>query len=64
MSKRDGDVNDVPFLKDEMKDQPGTMGRSLETADAPGRADSEIGGIEEEAPPVSVSDLRKRSAGS
>jgi hypothetical protein len=42
MAKNARDVNDFPFQKDEMKDHPNTMGKPLDTADAPGRADSEM----------------------
>jgi hypothetical protein len=34
--------NDLPFAKNELRDQPGSMGKPLDTADAPGRADSEF----------------------
>jgi len=54
MPKNARDVNDFPFQKDEMKDHPNTMGKPLDTADAPGRADSEM---VEDAPPE---DFRKR----
>jgi hypothetical protein len=46
----DFDENDIPFVKNELRDQPGTMGKPLDTADAPGKADSEIGGISEAEP--------------
>ena len=38
-----GEENDVPFVGNELRDQPGTMGKGLDTADAPGKADSEMG---------------------
>lgn len=34
--------NDIPFVKNELRDQSGTMGKPLDTPDAPGRADSEF----------------------
>jgi hypothetical protein len=33
---------DLPFLGNDMNDSPGTMDKPLDTADAPGRADSEL----------------------
>jgi hypothetical protein len=41
MSKREGEVREVPFLGNDMKDQPPTTGRPSNQADAPGKADSE-----------------------
>jgi hypothetical protein len=38
----EGNVRDVPFLQNDMKDHVATMDRPLDAADAPGRADSEI----------------------
>jgi hypothetical protein len=43
---RDGEENDVPFARNGMTDSSGTMDKPLDTADAPGKADSEL--IEEE----------------
>lgn len=43
----DFEENDIPFVKNELRDQPGTMGKPLDTVDAPGKADSEIGEEEE-----------------
>ena len=40
MSKTESE--DFPFFKNEIKDYPETMGKPLDTADAPGKADSEI----------------------
>jgi len=48
MSKREGEVREVPFLQNDMKNQPPTTGKPLEPADAPGKADSEW--IEENEP--------------
>ena len=42
MSKREGEVREIPFLKNDMKDQAPTTGRPLEQTDAPGKADSEF----------------------
>ena len=39
----DFEENDIPFVKNDLRDQPGTMGKPLDTVDAPGKADSEIG---------------------
>ena len=38
-----GEENDVPFTTNELRDYSGTMGKPLDTADAPGKADSEMG---------------------
>jgi hypothetical protein len=46
MPTKAGEVRDVPFLKNDMKDYPATMDKPLDTSDAPGKADSEM--IEEE----------------
>jgi hypothetical protein len=35
--------NDIPFTSNELRDYPGTMGKTLDTVDAPGKADSEMG---------------------
>jgi hypothetical protein len=37
-----GEENDVPFVRNEMRDSVGTMDKPLDTADAPGKADSEF----------------------
>ena len=42
MSNGKGEMREVPFLKNDMQDQPATTGRPVNTADAPGRADSEL----------------------
>jgi len=41
MSNGQGEVREVPFLKNDMKDLGSTTGRPLDKADAPGKADSE-----------------------
>ena len=41
MSKREGEVREVPFLGNDMKDQAPTTGKPSNQADAPGKADSE-----------------------
>ena len=41
MSKREGEVREVQFLGNDMKDQPPTTGKPSNQADAPGKADSE-----------------------
>jgi hypothetical protein len=43
MATPESEENDVPFTRNELRDQPGTMGKALDTADAPGKADSEMG---------------------
>jgi hypothetical protein len=37
-----GEVRDVPFLGNDMKDSPATMGKPLDPADGPGKADAEL----------------------
>jgi hypothetical protein len=39
----ESEENDVPFTANELRDYSGTMGKPLDTADAPGKADSEMG---------------------
>ena len=46
---RDEEEYDIPFVKNEMRDALWTMDKPLDTADAPGRADSEL--AEEGLPP-------------
>jgi hypothetical protein len=41
MSKREGEVREVPFLGTDMKDQLSTIGKPSNHIDAPGKADSE-----------------------
>ena len=36
------EVRDVPFLKNDMHESVPTTGKPVDTADAPGRADSEM----------------------
>jgi len=50
------EVRDIPFLKNDMAEPQATMGKNLETADAPGRADTELG--EDELPEASAQNLR------
>ena len=42
------EVRDVPFLKNDMNDSPPTTGKPVDSADAPGKADSEM--VEDEPP--------------
>ena len=42
MSKREGEVREIPFLKNDMKDQAPSTGRPADQTDAPGKADSEF----------------------
>jgi hypothetical protein len=37
-----GEVRDVPFLGNDMKDSAPTMGKPLDPADGPGKADAEL----------------------
>jgi hypothetical protein len=46
---RHEEVNDIPFVKNELGDSPGTMDKPLDTSDAPGKADSEL--VEDGLPP-------------
>ncbi|MEO8052482.1 MAG: hypothetical protein ABI833_18890 [Acidobacteriota bacterium] len=48
MSKREGEVREIPFLKNDMKDQPAATGRPLNHADCPGKADAECSDQEDE----------------
>ena len=43
MKHQDGETEDVPFFKNDMKDAPTTTGRALDPADGPGKADGELG---------------------
>jgi len=43
MQKSEGEVRDLPFLNSDMKDHAATMDKPLDTTDAPGKADSEMG---------------------
>jgi hypothetical protein len=47
--KEHSEFRDIPFLKNDMNSSPSTMDKPLDTSDAPGKADSEIG-QEEETP--------------
>lgn len=51
---------DLPFVGNDMNDSPATMDKPLDTADAPGRADSEL--AEDDLPPGN-SEFAARSAG-
>ena len=42
MSSREGEVREIPFLGNDMKDHAATTGKPLDQADAPGKADSEL----------------------
>jgi hypothetical protein len=39
----EGEVQDIPFVRNDMKDEAPTMDKPLDATDAPGRADSEMG---------------------
>jgi hypothetical protein len=64
MSKTESE--DFPFFKNEIKDYPETMGKPLDTADAPGKADSEIADDEHIGDVTGQGDeqAKKRKAGS
>jgi hypothetical protein len=54
MSSAKGEMREIPFLKNDMQDQPATTGRRVDTSDAPGKADSELTELaEDKAPNVS-----------
>jgi len=38
----EGEVQDLPFVRNDMKDHTPTMDKPLDASDAPGRADSEM----------------------
>jgi len=38
----EGEVHDLPFMRNDMKDHTPTMDKPLDASDAPGRADSEM----------------------
>jgi hypothetical protein len=60
--RRNEEENDIPFVKNDMRDSLGTMDKPLDTADAPGRADSEL--VEEGLPPENQSRTdRAKTAG-
>jgi hypothetical protein len=43
MTKSEDEERDIPFLHSDMNDHASTMDRPLDTTDAPGKADSEMG---------------------
>ena len=43
MSKQEGEVREVPFLKNDMKSQLPATGKRLDCSDSPGKADAECG---------------------
>ena len=51
MSRQEGEVRDVPFLRNDIKmDEPSTTGKPVDQSDAPGKADSELTGEDPEDP--------------
>jgi len=40
--REEGEVQDLPFVRNDMKDHTPTMDKPLDTTDAPGKADSEM----------------------
>jgi len=47
MSNREGEVREVPFLKNDMKSHVPATGKPLDRADSPGKADAECGDQED-----------------
>jgi len=43
MFSREGEVREVPFLKNDMKNHMPATGKPLDRADSPGKADAECG---------------------
>jgi hypothetical protein len=43
MTHHNEEMRDVPFLANDMMDPNPTMGKPLDTADEPGKADGELG---------------------
>jgi len=43
MTHHNEEMRDVPFLANDMLDSNPTMGKPLDTADEPGKADGELG---------------------
>jgi hypothetical protein len=43
MSNQQGEVREVPFLKNDMKSHPPATGKPLDRSDSPGNADAECG---------------------
>jgi hypothetical protein len=58
MSNPQTEESDIPFVSNDLTGRPGTMGNALDTADAPGKADSELG----EEPSVLETDISRASA--
>jgi hypothetical protein len=58
MSKRQGEVREIPFLKNDMKDQTPTTGKPLDKTDAPGKADSEFAEVPKGNKTVNVDDAQ------
>ena len=58
---RNEEENDIPFVKNDLRDSAATMDKPLDTVDAPGKADSEL--VEEGLPPGNESEsLRTKTA--
>lgn len=49
LNKKEGEVRDIPFVGNDMKDHAATMDKPLDAADAPSKADSEF--VDDEAEP-------------
>jgi hypothetical protein len=43
MSRPQSEENDLPFTPNDNRGRPGTMDKPVDTVDAPGKADSELG---------------------
>lgn len=59
MPKTQNEESDLPFIANDWNGRPGTMGNALDTADAPGKADSEMGEGEERSVPPAGQDSNK-----
>jgi hypothetical protein len=58
MSKRESEVWEIPFLKNDMKDQAPTTGKPVDKTDAPGKADSEFTEVPKGNKTVNVDDAQ------
>jgi hypothetical protein len=58
MSKREGEVREIPFVKNEMKNQAPTTGKPADKKDAPGKADLEFADESDGNKTVNVDDAQ------
>lgn len=59
MPKTQNEESDLPFIGNDWNGRPGTMGNPLDTADAPGKADSEMAEGEDPSIPRAGGILKK-----